>query len=506
VSAATCRSRAVPPALFGALAVLLVVAPAPRGGETACEKDVAFALPQLEQKCGALLAKKKVDWKRVGAEISAAAKRAKDDSEHLRVLMRLVARLKDGHAEVRPTAKGKAVELPADLRAPRGGLGIFLCRIGDKLVVKNSFGEAQKAGIKAGMELKKVDGKAASDWIKARAAELADTECFSTGQQALFFACHQGLSFPKGRRVALTLADASGKALERTLTCDQTNQVPWGPLAIPADAAGGEDVQWWRTKAGIGVIHLRRCKSDLPEQVEAALVALGRVPGIVLDFRGNSGGSFDHEALMVRFVPAGKRLAFDKKYESAGKVQYGGPVVVIVDATVRSAAESGSGIFKEDGRALLIGESATAGMSSSKETLALPSGLFELYFSVASNMGRFNQGEGIEGIGVAPHELVSYAQKDLEAGVDTLLARAEALLAGFPNEPAWQRAKVPTSRPNSGGSDGRDVRAVEHRVSSSPETKAGSGTTPSDPAQAAHAPLASTGLGSGRCFFVGVDY
>lgn len=439
MSAARGRTPLAPLALGAAL----LAAFGPRGGETACEKDVAFALPQLEQKCGALLAKKKIDWKKVGAEITAAAKKAKDDSEHLRVLLKLVARLKDGHAEVRPTAKGKSVELPADLRAPRGGLGLFLCRIGERLYVKNAFGEAQKVGIKAGMELKKVDGKAAGDWIKARAAELADLECFSTEQQAFFFACHQGLAFPKGTRVALTLADANGKALERTLTCDRTNQVPWGPLSIPGDAAGGEDVQSWKTKAGIGVIHLRRCKDQLPEQVEAALAALGHVPGIVLDFRGNSGGSFDSEALMGRFVPAGKRLAFNKKYESAGKVQYGGPVVVIVDATARSAAESGSGVFKEDGRGLLIGESATAGMSSSKETLALPSGLFELYFSVASNMGRFNKGEGIEGIGVAPHELVSYAVKDLEAGVDTILARAEAILLAFPNEPAWQRAKVP---------------------------------------------------------------
>ena len=58
-------------------------------------------------------------------------------------------------------------------------------------------------------------------------------------------------------------------------------------------------------------------------------------------------------------------------------------------------------------------------------------------------MGRFNKGEGIEGIGVPPHEFVCYTPKDLEAGVDTLLERAEALLLGFPDEPTWQSAKVP---------------------------------------------------------------
>jgi C-terminal processing protease CtpA/Prc len=438
-------------ALAGAALLAAARLPAGGAGETACEKDVAFALPQLEKKCGALLAKKKVDWKKVGAEITAAARKAKDDSEHLRVLLKLVARLHDGHAEVRPVGKGKQVELPADLRAPRGGLGIFLCRIGEQLYVKNAFGEAAKAGIKPGMELKKVDGKPANDWIKARAAELADVECFSTEQQAFFFTCHQGLAFPKGTRVALTLVDGSGKAVERTLVCDKTSQLPWGPLAVPNDAQGSgdshahevRDVSWWKTKAGFGVIHLRRSKEDLPDQVEAALAALGHVPGLILDFRGDSGGSFDHDAFMGRFVPAGRTLAFAKKYASAGKVQYGGPVVVVVDATARSAAESGSGIFKEDGRGMLIGESATAGMSSSKETLELPSGLFALYFSVASNKERFNRGEGIEGIGVPPHELVSYTAKDLEAGVDSVLARGEEILAKFPDDPAYVRAKVP---------------------------------------------------------------
>jgi C-terminal processing protease CtpA/Prc len=111
-----------------------------------------------------------------------------------------------------------------------------------------------------------------------------------------------------------------------------------------------------------------------------------------------------------------------------------------VDAGARSAGETGSGIFKEDGRAYMIGESATAGMSSQKEEIELPSGLFRLYVSVGSNKGRFNGGRGIEGIGVIPHEIVEYDPKDLQAGIDTLIARAEALLAKFPQKDVPYRA------------------------------------------------------------------
>jgi C-terminal processing protease CtpA/Prc len=109
-------------------------------------------------------------------------------------------------------------------------------------------------------------------------------------------------------------------------------------------------------------------------------------------------------------------------------------VVVLIDAGVRSAGESAAGIFKEDGRGWLIGESPTAGMSSSKETIELPSGLFALYVSVATNKGRFNGGKGIEGIGVPPSEVVEYEPEDLAQGIDTLIRVAEERLMKFPQD------------------------------------------------------------------------
>src|SRR5436189_154883 len=70
-----------------------------------------------------------------------------------------------------------------------------------KLLVKNAWSNAAKAGIKPGMEVVKVDSKPAAEWMKQRVAELADTISFSTDQQAFFFACHWGLAFPKGTKL-----------------------------------------------------------------------------------------------------------------------------------------------------------------------------------------------------------------------------------------------------------------------------------------------------------------
>jgi C-terminal processing protease CtpA/Prc len=192
-----------------------------------------------------------------------------------------------------------------------------------------------------------------------------------------------------------------------------------------------------KTEAGYGYIHLRDVPGQLPAQLDTMLVALGDVPGLILDCRANGGGGTDHAAVFGRFVPAGKTF---RGYRSAGPNPYAGRMVVIVDAGTRSAGETIAGQFKEDGRAYMIGESPTAGTSSSKTTIPLPSGLFELYVSVRSNKQRFNGGRGIEGIGVVPHETVEYDAKDLAAGVDTQISRAEALLADWPGDEVPYRA------------------------------------------------------------------
>jgi C-terminal processing protease CtpA/Prc len=400
-----------------------------------CERDVAFALAELGKRCATLIEQKKIDWKEVAAEMTAAAKAAKDDADHLLVLERLVARLQDGHAEVQPSEATKGVVLPSRYVIDRTGPGLFLCRAESKLLVKAAWKNAGAAGIKPGMEIVKIDGKPALEWMDRRVAELRDFISFSTAQQSWFFACHQGLALPRGTRLDLELKDAKGKKLARTVDCVDANQVPPGPAFPPAGLKGTKDVEWGRTAGGFGYVHVRRSPSDLPQQIDEALAGLAplsKVPGLVLDFRGNSGGSFDHDALFGRFVPAGKTVSFGNTYASVGANPYGGPIVVIVDGSVRSAGETAAGIFKEDGRAYMIGESPTAGMSSKKETIELPSGRFSLYVSVGGNMGRFNGGRGIEGIGVVPHELVAFTAKDLDAGVDTLIARAEALLKKFP--------------------------------------------------------------------------
>ncbi|MCZ6788274.1 MAG: S41 family peptidase [Planctomycetota bacterium] len=395
-------------------------------------EDMEFALKALEKECGHFFKQKGIDWKPVRKEFLKSARKAKNLQDHYILLIRLLARLRDGHASVRTTAFTKTAQYP-DLQLRRGA-GLFFCRNGKKIYVKNAWSNAGRAGIRAGMEVVKIDGTPAGKWLDMRVETLSDVIGFSTPQHALFFTCHWGLGGAEGSRVSLELRTRAKKSKKVTVMRGKASVVPSGPVVYPKGLTRAGRQSYGKTRDGWGYIHLRDVPRNMLVQMDTMLKALDNPPGLILDCRANGGGGTDHDALLGRFVLKGRKLRRAKAYPipSAGETPYGGPVVVIVDAGVRSAGETVSGMFKEDGRAYMIGESPTAGMSSSKKTIELPSKLFSLYVSVRSNKARFQGGRGIEGIGIIPHEVLPYDPEDLAAGRDTLIRRAAAILGNFP--------------------------------------------------------------------------
>lgn len=413
-------------------AILATALAGPCAAQSQYVKDVDFALDSIEEKCGRLIESKDIAWKKVRKEFRKEAKKVRDDQAHLVLLVRLLARLRDGHARVEPLEKGKNVRWPDDGKGRRSSPGMAWCRSGKKFYIRSSWGDAEAAGVKAGMEILSVNGVKTAKWVDAKVAELSDTRSFSTDHHALFFALNAGLMEPQGTRFKLQLKPVKGRKTKRTVTCGKDRFRPLGPVA-PPELTAGDNISWGKTESGHGYLWVRRSRREIVGELDAIIEKLGDVEGIILDYRGNTGGGFDHDAFLGRFIPEGRSIKFSgNTRKSAGPKHFGGPVVVIVNAACVSAGETGSGMFKEEGRAYMIGESPTAGMSAGKTTIELPSRLFGLYVSTHSNKSWFNDGKGIEGLGVQPHEIVDLAPKDLAAGRDTLIARAESLLAKWP--------------------------------------------------------------------------
>ncbi|MAG56928.1 MAG: hypothetical protein CMJ83_11595 [Planctomycetes bacterium] len=426
---------------FAFVLVTLIVLASPRPANAqkdlrkTCDRDVRFALDALEEKCAGLIKLKKIDWKKVRKRILKRMKEVKSIDDHHVLLLGVLAELRDGHARVKRD-DGKIPEV-IDASGVVGP-GMFWCDAGKKVVVRNAWGAARSAGLKPGMQVISVGGTPVKKWLEQREADLRAVRSFSTPHHARFHALQRGLVAPKGTRMKIKARSMKGKMKTATVVYGRDHAVPFGPAVPPEGLTwAGKNIAYGKTARGYGYLHVRRSRPEILAEVDTALAAIGNVKGMILDYRGNSGGRFDHNAYLGRFVPEGKKLTFVSKIAGVGPTRYGGPVVVIINATCVSAGETGSGMFKEEGRGYVIGESPTAGMSSQKTTIELPSGRFSLYVSTRSNKAWYNAKRGLEGVGVIPHETVDLDPADLATGRDTLILRAEVLLKKFP------RGKVP---------------------------------------------------------------
>ena len=423
---ATPNSRLLPGALVLGLAFTGSAPGAERttSGPTAYEKDVDFLLTELGKQSGHFFEQKKIDWKAVEKRFRGEVKKVKSDVEHVKLCARLLAQLEDGHAGITDSK----VKLPDETGGQRWtGPRVHLVPMGKGVYVLASFKDALSSGIEPGMEVLRIDGEPARRWLEKKVIAMREEgQGYSTDHQALHAACHWGLAAAEGTRIAFELRDVRGRKKTVAITRrGGPNYAPLGPAFPPEGLEPLGRQSYTKTASGFGYIHLRDVPGDLPDQIDHMLAKLGEIPGLILDMRANGGGGCDHEAVFGRFLAPGETW---RQYTGQGSKPYTGPMVVIIDAGVRSAGETVAGMLKEDGRAYLIGDTPTAGMSSQKATLAVPSGLFTVRFSVHSNKSRFNGGKGIEGIGVAPHQIVPYQPADLAAGVDTLIRRAEELL------------------------------------------------------------------------------
>jgi carboxyl-terminal processing protease len=377
-----------------------------------------------------------VDWAAARERWRPRALAAASDEDFWHALDRMAGELRDAHTRVESPRRAEEIE-----RFESVSLGFSLLPLDGKLVVAGVSAEADAywAGVRPGMTLVEVAGEPAQS---AYAKAMAETRESSTPQARHVAASRRLFGGEQGRAETLTFARGDGAPFTVSLKRHRTAAPPRVSHRV--------------LPSGFGYIRLTSWQQSMQNRMVAAVEALKGTPGLVIDLRGNPGGS----AYMVRAVAAqffkgkveygrtltrtGKPVAmafdlielFRLKQELEGTGLYAGPVTVLVNAGSGSGSELFAGILQSQGRATVVGQVSCGCLLAYLGYADVPGGGKLAYSEVAFE---FSNGKRIEGVGVMPDVPVPVNVADLLVARDRALEEAQAALRA----PPAQRLSVP---------------------------------------------------------------
>jgi C-terminal processing protease CtpA/Prc len=171
------------------------------------------------------------------------------------------------------------------------------------------------------------------------------------------------------------------------------------------------------------------------DEIRTEMGRVSKRSALVLDLRGNQGGSVETLQGMVGAFVGDKTKIGDLKTrdpqppmlaKKAGDV-YQGTLVVLVDSDSASAAELFARMMQIAGRAKVVGDRTSGSVMESRgyDHMIGDSVVFATSITVADII--MPDGKSLEHTGVVPDELLLPTAEDLAAGRDPVLAHAAAL-------------------------------------------------------------------------------
>lgn len=368
-----------------------------------------------------------VDWVSVGVRYRPQALAAPDDEAFWDTLDRMAGELRDAHTRVespRLVQQRKRLESVS--------LGFSFVPIDGQLVVTGVSGDSDAwwAGVRPGMILTAVaDEPAMQAYRKLLEVTRQDSTERSRHQRAL----RRLLSGAEGTGLAFTFERPDGTEIRAKLTRRKA--------ATPFTATHRV------LPSGFGYVRFSGWTLSALPRFDAAMKDLEKTPGLVIDLRGNPGGSMHVvNEIVERFfekpTKIGQVLTRTGQPVSLlfGAIEiikldpvtrgnpraYKGPVTVLVNAGSASASELFSGAMQAAKRATIVGEPTCGCLLGYLGYASVPGGA-ELAYSevgfVAAN------GRRVEGEGVLPDVAVPLTLPDLRAGRDRALEEAQRVLA-----------------------------------------------------------------------------
>lgn len=177
------------------------------------------------------------------------------------------------------------------------------------------------------------------------------------------------------------------------------------------------------------------------QKIDDVIHAANNHHGLVLDLRGNPGGSeevlahlagglFDHEVKIADHV--GRKDKKPLMAKSRGDHAFNGKMVVLVDAGSASAAEMFARTVQIEKRGVVMGDRSSGSVMAAR---IFPYhqgevGEFDYDFEVTVADVVMSDGKSLEHVGVTPDEMILPTAEDMAAGRDPVLARAVEAAGG----------------------------------------------------------------------------
>lgn len=179
-------------------------------------------------------------------------------------------------------------------------------------------------------------------------------------------------------------------------------------------------------KEGVGYIRISQFNEKAADGLKDAIVGLqqeygGRIPGLILDLRGNPGGLLTQSVQVSSvFLDGGEvvstrgRRSSDVNVYNAekGEMAKSVPLVVLVDGASASASEIVAGAIQDRGRGIVMGMT-TFGKGSVQDVIPLNGGR-DGALKITTQRYYTPQGRSIQGGGIAPDVAVSAVPDDGE--------------------------------------------------------------------------------------------
>lgn len=288
----------------------------------------------------------------------------------------------------------------SDLAGSFDGIGVEIGIKQNTLTViaplKGTPGE--KAGLKSGDMILKIDGKDATSMSTDEAVNL--------------------IRGPKGTSVTLTiLRDGWNSAKDIKITRDT--------ITVPS-------MSWEIKNNDVAYIHINEFGETLPSDFKSAALKILQSPAkkIVLDLRGNPGGYLEAaQNIAGWFLPNGQTVTIEdfgqgkarQTYKSEGNAELANyPTVILIDQGSASASEILAGALRDNRNIELIG-TKSFGKGSVQEVINMRDGSF-MKITIAKWLTP--KGNSISEVGLTPDVKVEITDQDIQVNKDPQLAKA----------------------------------------------------------------------------------